>query len=122
MNRKVETVLSMIGVVSSVLLLFLGGVLAFLNENQIQMLGVTGDTTTLLTIASIIGIVLGTIAIMFLRENKMPKIAGGLLIIAAMLVFIISKMNGFLFPASFFLIAGIFSLVKRPTKNVTFVS
>ncbi|WP_077596156.1 DUF4064 domain-containing protein [Oceanobacillus kimchii] len=122
MNRKVETVLSMIGVVSSVLLLFLGVVLDFLNENQIQMLGVTGDTTTLLTIASIIGIVLGTIAIMFLRENKMPKIAGGLLIVAAVLVFIISKMNGFLFPASFFLIAGIFALVKRPKKNVTFVS
>ncbi len=84
------------------------------NETDLSMvLDTIGNGSWWVVIASLIGIVLGIIATVFLIGNKKPKPAGILLIIAAVVSVILSVgidwLSGILF-----LIAGILSLVRKP--------
>ncbi|MGV3464220.1 MAG: DUF4064 domain-containing protein [Heyndrickxia sp.] len=77
------------------------------------VLDAIGNGSWWVVIASLIGLVLGIIAAVFLKGNKKPKAAGILLIIAAVISVLLSAgidwLSGILF-----LIAGILSLVRKP--------
>lgn len=63
-------------------------------------------------VSAILGIIIGLIAVIFIKGNKKPKAAGWLFIIGAILVGLISMGSGFI-SALLFLIAGIMCFVRK---------
>lgn len=139
MKRTSEIVLGVIGVVLSGLMTLLGLFALSLQANEnfkegIQeaapqnstvssadmnaMIEAVGNLGMAMVIASVIGIILGLIAVFSLKGNKKPKLAGTLLIVGAAAVTLISYGAGFL-AGLMFLIAGIMSLVRKPKAQVT---
>lgn len=82
-----------------------------------MVLDAIGNGSWWVIIASLIGLVLGIIAAVYLKGNKNPKLAGILLIIAAVVSVLLSVgvdwLSGILF-----LIAGILSLARKPKKVI----
>lgn len=66
-----------------------------------------------LIITSLIALILGIIAIVFMKGNKKPKAAGIILIVTAVVIAIVT-FGLAIFPGIFFLIAGIMCLVRKP--------
>ncbi|WP_335870389.1 DUF4064 domain-containing protein [Bacillus sp. 2205SS5-2] len=138
MKRTVEIVLSVIGVITSVLMAFAGGFFALLLQNEQVLADIEAEFTTdpdladvnptqfiemiggagwVIVAAGVIGLVIGLIAIFSLKGNKKPKLAGILLIIGAVIIALMTLLFGWL-PALLFLIAGIMSLVRKPKQDV----
>ncbi|MDX8359505.1 MULTISPECIES: DUF4064 domain-containing protein [Bacillaceae] len=138
MKRTGEIVLSIIGAVLSGFLAIIGGAFtylmtneAFLQELEAQfatdpqlatfniadLMEIIGNTGWIVVAAGMIGLVLSIIAAFCLKGNNKPKLAGTLLIIAALLVALMTVL--FAWPiALLFLIAGIMSLVRKPKQNI----
>lgn len=140
MRRIGEYVLGIIGAILSGLMSLLGIFFLFIQGNE-QLKGemenvmksdpalnsgdfsaftnVFGAIGWALTIASILGFVLGLVAIFVLKAKK-PKVAGILFIVGSLLVGLVSVGAGFL-PALLYLIAGILCLVRKekPRNSVT---
>ncbi|MBS4175279.1 DUF4064 domain-containing protein [Bacillus sp. FJAT-49736] len=138
MKRTAEITLSIIGVVISA---FVGGAVAligalFKNEsfqeqikNEMEndpdlgavdpssVLNAVGNGSWWIVIASLVGIILGILAAVYLKGNKKPKLAGILLIIAAVISVIMTVGVNWL-PGILFLIAGILSLARKPKKVI----
>ncbi|MDL4841099.1 DUF4064 domain-containing protein [Aquibacillus rhizosphaerae] len=71
----------------------------------------------LILISAILAIVLGIIAMILLKGNKKPKVAGIILIVTAVVVSFSSLGLG-IFAGIFYLIAGIMSLVRKPRQLI----
>jgi len=69
-----------------------------------------------LTFISIVGIVVGIIAIIFLKDNKKPKAAGIILIVGSIIILLATIGMGF-FSFVLYLIAGIMALVRKAPQN-----
>ncbi|WP_053217481.1 DUF4064 domain-containing protein [Virgibacillus senegalensis] len=137
MKRTAEIVLGVIGAVLYALFTFFGIVLMTLKGNEafIQemenafaeqgMENMGGDISQMiasgswyLIIVSLLAVILGIVAVVFLKGNKKPKTAGILLIITAVLTFVLF-MGMSLIPALLYLIAGIVALVRKPQTPIT---
>ena len=70
-----------------------------------------------LLITSLIALILGIIAIVFVKGNKKPKAAGIIFIVTAV-VFAVITFGVAIFPGLFFLIAGIMCLARKPAQPV----
>lgn len=66
-----------------------------------------------LVIAALIGVIFGLVAILNIKGNKRPKLAGWMFIVGAVLTGLISVGLGFI-PALLYLIAGIMCFVRKP--------
>ncbi|WP_180954632.1 DUF4064 domain-containing protein [Bacillus sp. V5-8f] len=140
MKRIGEYVLGIIGVILSGLMLICGLLFLFIEGNEemksemdkmmqsdpaltgtdiTAVLNMFGAIGWAFTIASILGLVLGLVAIFVLKARK-PKAAGILFILAGVLVALVSILAGFL-PGILYLIAGIMCLVRkqRPSDLVS---
>lgn len=84
--------------------------------NSNMMLDAIGSSGWVIVIAALIALVMGVVSAVSLKGNKKPKLAGILLIIAAIINTIVTFLIGWL-PALLYLIAGIMSLVRKP-RNV----
>ncbi|KIL48685.1 DUF4064 domain-containing protein [Jeotgalibacillus campisalis] len=136
MKRTAEIVLSVIGVILNILLIL--GVFVFntfLSDEQLRSeleaemandpdLAANGADITgifdflnglgvFFNIVIIISTILSIVAIVVVRGNRKPKLAGGLLIGSAVLVFLGTFLIGWL-PALLFLIAGIMCFARKP--------
>ncbi|MDG5472900.1 DUF4064 domain-containing protein [Jeotgalibacillus sp. ET6] len=136
MKRTAEIVLSVIGVILNILVV-LGIFLTnnFLSDEEVRTeleaemandpdLAATGTDMSgvmdmlsglgmFFNIVIIISTILSIVAIVVLRGNRKPKLAGGLLLGSAVLVFLGTFFIGFL-PALLFLIAGIMCFARKP--------
>ncbi|MUV38327.1 hypothetical protein JNUCC1_02165 [Lentibacillus sp. JNUCC-1] len=82
-----------------------------------DLLDVVGGLGWYVIVVSIIAIILGIVAMFMLKGNKMPKAAGIILIVTAVISTIATAFMG-LFCALFYLIAGIMALVRKPPRTV----
>ncbi|CAM4043332.1 DUF4064 domain-containing protein [Lederbergia lenta] len=135
MKRTGEFVLGIIGIILSALTI-IGGIFFMwaANSNEIKntlledpeiesmlnvegldiesiFAGMTGIGVALLIVA-IIGIIFGIIAVISIKGNKSPKLAGSMFLVGAVLVGIISLGTAFL-PALLYLIAGIMCFARK---------
>lgn len=130
MKRTGEFVLAIIGLVLNVVALVSGFVLKGLDSvnikqqledtdtgltaqdinNTVDMLGSIG---TYLIVLSVISIILTIIALVFLKGNKKPKLAGWLFIISG----IISLME--VIPGILYIIVGIMALARKPKNRMS---
>ncbi|MGG0240164.1 DUF4064 domain-containing protein [Bacillus rhizoplanae] len=130
MKRTVEIVLSVLGVIVSLVMAGTGVVFLYLKNNEAFLryldtgwsesqnaytLDQLSQAGTMFILPGIIGIVFGASAAMLLKGNRSPKLAGWGLIIVSVVICIIS-LFGFI-PAMFFIVAGIVALVKKPKGN-----
>lgn len=135
MKRTGEIVLGVIGIISSALMALVGMVFIYANQSgevkSIMEEGFAEDPTLevnpedinlvmeglgsfgwAVVVASIIGVILGLIAVISIKGNKKPKLAGWMFIIGAVLTGLISVGMGFV-PAILYLIAGIMAFVRK---------
>ncbi|WP_026571439.1 MULTISPECIES: DUF4064 domain-containing protein [Sediminibacillus] len=136
MKRTAEIALGVIGAILYALFTFFGIVLMTLkgNDEFIQEMEnafaeqgmdnmgsisemISGGSWYLI-IVSLVAIILGIVALVFLKGNKKPKAAGIILIITAVLSFVLF-MGMSLIPAVLYLIAGIMALVRKPKTPIT---
>jgi len=139
LKRTAEFTLGIIGTIISGLMSLLGMFLIWTAssdevraevEKQVQddpmmvqedidvVLGLFSTGGWAIIIASIIGIIFGIIAIISIKGNKNPKLAGWMYIVGGVLVGIISLGLGFL-PALLFIIAGIMCFVRKQPAEPT---
>ncbi|WP_407271691.1 DUF4064 domain-containing protein [Radiobacillus sp. PE A8.2] len=74
-----------------------------------------GSGGTLLLIVSLVATVLGIVAMILLRGNKNPKLAGIILIVVSVAVALIT-VGAAIFPGIFYLVAGIMCLARKPKQ------
>ncbi|MFY4773699.1 DUF4064 domain-containing protein [Metabacillus sp. RGM 3146] len=74
--------------------------------------------STFVAISAFIGLVLGILAIIFLKGNKKPK-AAGILLIAGGVVTTVGSIGFSFFGGVAYLIAGIIALVRKPKVSLT---
>lgn len=137
MKRTAEVVLGIIGAIAYGFLAAIGGVIIWLQNNESvgrdfyeemmaqspdielmdyqDFLDSLGTTGMLLLIVSLLAIALGVVAMLLLKGNKKPKVAGIIFIVTAVLVAIISLGTGVI-AGAFYLIAGIMCLVRKPKQ------
>ncbi|WJE16063.1 DUF4064 domain-containing protein [Halobacillus sp. ACCC02827] len=140
-KRTVEIVLTVIGMVLFGIPLFVStvvmggiddpgvreGVENFINSSEFQAQPGAEDFTSgqLLTmfeslgqfvlIASIVGLAVGILALIFLIGNKKPKAAGIMLIVSAIVLTLATLFLG-IFGGAAYLVAGIVALVRKSRK------
>ncbi|MBS4193881.1 DUF4064 domain-containing protein [Lederbergia citri] len=136
MKRTGEIVLGVIGMILSALIALMGMLFMFagksedvkpileesLNDPTINQEGIDANMIldmmstagSALIIAAILGVVLGIIALIAIKGNKKPKLAGTMFIIGAVLIGVITIGFGFL-PALLYLIAGIMCFARKPS-------
>lgn len=135
MKRTGEMALGIIGIIFNVLLSLLGAFLAwagnsdelqlFLNEEMANDPAINASPAEISTVlesmsafgwvvvpAAVFGIIFGIIAIVNIKGNKNPKLAGWMYIVGAVVTGLVSVGFGFL-PALLYLIAGIMSFVRK---------
>ena len=139
MKRTAEIVLGIIGALGYAFMAALGGFMIWMQNNRDLMeetMTGTGDPTTDLTMeefegmidllgaggwvlvaSAIAAIVLGIVAMVLLKGNKKPVIAGIIFIATAVIVAIITTGVGII-AGIFYLIAGIMCLVRKPQRTV----
>ncbi|MCJ7840887.1 DUF4064 domain-containing protein [Lederbergia sp. NSJ-179] len=130
MKRTVEIVLSVLGFITSLVMVGTGVVFLYLKDNEAFLryldsgwsesqnaytLEQLGQAGTMFILPGIIGIVLGVGAAMILKGNRSPKLVGWGLIIVSVVISIISVIG--MIPVLFFIIAGIMALVRKPKGN-----
>ena len=134
MKRTGEVILGIIGALSFAVVAAIGGGLVwlvgndefydeFIAEMQAQdpeLYGDLGGMTEAMSsggwsmvVVSVIAIILGIVAMILLRGNKMPKVAGIIFIVVAVVGTVATVFLGF-FGGLFYLIAGIMCLVRKP--------
>lgn len=139
MKRTAEIVLGIIGALGFAFSAALGGFLMWMQDNRVLMeetMTGTGDPDTefsmeefemgmdllgtggwVLLLASVAAIVLGIVAMVLLKGNKKPVIAGIIFIATAVIVSIVTAGVGIL-AGLFYLIAGIMCLVRKPQRTL----
>lgn len=139
MSRVVEIVFSVIGIVLF-LIVSVGSsfVLALPQDNQdvqdgfqqaidksnitnisaSEMASAVNDGALYLLIVTLICTILGIVSIIYLKGNKKPKLAGGILIVTAILGTVATFVLG-IFGGIAYLIAGIIALVRKSKKVET---
>jgi MFS family permease len=142
MKRTAEIVLSIIGIVINFIMIGLASVLAVTfqdntlredikreleNDPNMQAANVDIDTVMgflggigwgFVTIV-LVSTILAIIAAFALRKNRKPKLAGGLLIAASLIVGIGTFLIGWL-PGVLFLIAGILAFARRSKQTIEY--
>ena len=139
MKRTAEIVLGIIGALGYAFMAVIGGFMLWMQNNRELMeetMTGTGDPTTDLTmdefdamidlmgaggwvlLASAIGaIVLGIIAMVLLKGNRKPVIAGIIFIATAVIVSFVTTGVGVI-AGIFYLVAGIMCLVRKPKTTL----
>ncbi|HSI65990.1 MAG TPA: DUF4064 domain-containing protein [Planococcus sp. (in: firmicutes)] len=139
MKRTAEIVLGIIGALGYAFMAALGGFMLWMQNNRDvmeEMMTGTGDPTTdfsmeefeammdvigtggwVLILSALAAIVLGIVAMILLKGDKKPMIAGIIFIAAAAIVAFITAGVGIL-AGLFYLIAGILCLVRKPQKTI----
>lgn len=140
MKRTAEIVLGIIGALGFAFMAALGAFMLWMQNNrdllETEMTTGTGDPTTDLTmeefdmmidlvgtggwfllISAIAAIVLGIVAMVLLKGNKKPLIAGIIFIATAIIVSIVTTGVGVI-AGLFYLIAGIMALVRKPQRTL----
>ncbi|WP_084243548.1 DUF4064 domain-containing protein [Planomicrobium okeanokoites] len=139
MKRTAEIVLGIIGALGYAFMAAIGGFILWMQNNRELMeetMTGTGDPTTDLTmdefdamidlmgaggwvlLASAIGaIVLGIIAMVLLKGNRKPVIAGIIFIATAVIVSFVTTGVGVI-AGIFYLVAGIMCLVRKPKTTL----
>ncbi|KAB2495231.1 DUF4064 domain-containing protein [Priestia endophytica] len=139
MSRVVEIVFSVIGIVLFLVVsLGSGFVLALPQDNQdvingfqqaldesnitnisaSEMASTINDGALYILIVTLICAILGIVSIIYLKGNKKPKLAGGILIVTAILGTVATFILG-IFGGIAYLIAGIIALVRKSKKVET---
>ncbi|SES97073.1 Protein of unknown function [Oceanobacillus limi] len=131
MKRTGEIILGIIGALFYGILAFIGGAAMWLRNNPDlvqqaldespedlgisanELIDTMGTGGTFLLVSSIIAIVLGIVAMVLLKGNKNPKVAG-IIFIATSIIFAIITFGGGIFAGILYLIAGIMCLVRKP--------
>lgn len=139
MKRTAEIILGIIGAVGYAFMAALGGFMLWMQNNRDvmeEMMTGTGDPTTdfsmeefeammdvlgtggwVLLASSIAAIILGILAMVLLKGNKKPMIAGIIFIATAVIVAFITGGAGII-AGIFYLIAGIMCLVRKPQTTL----
>ncbi|AQU80710.1 MULTISPECIES: DUF4064 domain-containing protein [Planococcus] len=139
MKRTAEIVLAVIGALGYVFTAALGGFMIWLQNNKGLMEEVFNETIEqnpelgmsdmevmldalgtggwLFAIASVVAVILGIVAIVFLKSNKKPVVAGIIFIATAVIVAIVTSGAGIL-AGLFYLIAGVMALVRKPKQVI----
>lgn len=140
MKRTAEIVLGIIGALGFAFMAALGGFMLWMQNNrdliEAEMTTGTGDPATDLTMeefdamidllgaggwvllaSAIAAIVLGIVAMVLLKGNKKPVIAGIIFIVTAIIVSIITTGVGII-AGLFYLVAGIMCLVRKPQRTL----
>ena len=139
MKRTAEIVLGIIGALGYAFSAAIGGFLLWMQNNRDVLedaMTETGDPTTdltigefetmidvlgtggwLLLVSSIVAIILGIVAMVLLKGNKKPVIAGIIFIATAVIVAFITGGVGIL-AGILYLIAGIMCLVRKPKTTL----
>ncbi|MEK6190013.1 MAG: DUF4064 domain-containing protein [Carnobacterium alterfunditum] len=140
MKRTAEIVLGIIGALGYAFMAALGGFMIWMQNNrdliESEMTTGTGDPTTDLTMeefegmidllgaggwvllaSGIAAIVLGIVAMVLLKGNKKPVIAGIIFIAVAVIAAIVTTGIGII-AGLFYLIAGIMCLVRKPQRTL----
>ena len=131
MKRTGEIVLGVIGAIFYGLGALFGVIMLFLKNQQDFLREITEDPEFAdvfdfnslvnslaaggwtLIITSLIALILGIIATVFIKGNKKPKAAGIIFIVTAVVITIVT-FGAAILPGIFFLIAGIMCLVRKP--------
>ncbi|WP_033541005.1 DUF4064 domain-containing protein [Planococcus sp. CAU13] len=140
MKRTAEIVLGVIGALGFAFMAAVGAFMLWLQNNrelfETELTTGTGDPTTdfsmeefeiamdflgaggwVLIASAIVAIVLGIVAMVLLKGNRKPVIAGILFIATAVIVSIVTTGVGIL-AGLFYLIAGILCLVRKPKTTL----
>lgn len=132
MNRTIEIIITIIGTVIGAFMVLVGGFILWMNNNQDFIIQIYNETTEMQELVpdvnefiqglkavgmvffmtSLIVVIVGIIAIVFLKGNKKPKPAGIMLIIIAILAPVFTQ-GMLLITGVFYLIAGIMALVRK---------
>lgn len=135
MKRTAEVVLAIIGALGFAFTAAIGGMMIWLQNNRgimeesfnemaaetpemgmadlDEMLNMLGTGGWFLAVASVVAIILGIVAMVLLKGNKKPVVAGIILIATAVIVSFVTGGAGVL-AGIFYLIAGIMALVRKP--------
>lgn len=132
MKRTGEVVLGVIGALAYAFFAIVGGFMAWLQGedellqnifdegvtegtglSQNEVIDAMGDGGWMIAVSSVIAIILGIIAMVLLKGNKKPVVAGIIFIAVAVVISFTSFGTG-IFGGIFFLIAGIMCLVRKP--------
>ncbi|RLQ89798.1 DUF4064 domain-containing protein [Planomicrobium sp. Y74] len=136
MKRTAEIVLGIIGALGYAFMAAIGGFMLWMQNNrdliESEMTTGTGDPTTdfsmeefetamdmlsaggwIVLISAIVAIVLGIVAMVLLKGNKKPVVAGIIFIATAIIISITTTGLGVI-AGIFYLIAGIMCLVRKP--------
>lgn len=139
MKRTAEIVIGILGVLAYALTAALGGLMIWLQNNRGIMeesfnemaqedpdvmmadfdavLDLLGTGGLLLLGTSIVAILLGVVAMVLLKGNKQPVVAGIMLIAAAVIGSFVTGGAGIL-PGIFYVVAGIMALVRKPKPMI----
>ncbi|ANU14423.1 hypothetical protein B481_0177 [Planococcus halocryophilus Or1] len=139
MKRTAEMVLAIIGALGYAFTAVIGGMMIWLQNNRgimeesfnematenpdlgmgdfEEMLDMLGTGGWFLTVASVVAIILGIVAMVLLKGNKKPVVAGIIFIATAVIVAFVSGGAGIL-AGIFYLIAGIMVLVRKPKQVI----
>lgn len=130
MRRTVEIVLSVLGVIASLVMVGTGAVFLYLKDSEafLQYLEAgwsesenaytlyqLGQAGTMFILPGIIGMVLGVCAVVLLKRNRRPKFTGWGLIVVSVVMCTISFFGAI--PAMFFIVAGTMALIRKPIDN-----
>ncbi|MGE6415855.1 DUF4064 domain-containing protein [Planococcus kocurii] len=139
MKRTAEIVLAVIGALGYAFTAALGGFMIWLQNNKGLMEEVFNETIEqnpelgmsdmevmldalgtggwLFAIASVVAVILGIVAIVLLKGNKKPVVAGIIFIATAVIVAIVTSGAGIL-AGLFYLIAGVMALVRKSKQVI----
>ncbi|TAA72368.1 DUF4064 domain-containing protein [Planococcus salinarum] len=140
MKRTAEIVLGIIGALGYAFMAAIGGFMLWLQNNrdliETELTTGTGDPSTdfsmeefeammdlfgtggwLLLASAIAAVVLGIVAMVLLKGNKKPVVAGIIFIATAIIISIITTGIGVI-AGIFYLIAGIMCLVRKPKTTL----
>ncbi|MUK89747.1 DUF4064 domain-containing protein [Ornithinibacillus sp. L9] len=135
MKRTGEVILGIIGAAFYAFLAVIGGSAIWLKNNpdlvqealdqSPEDLGISaselaatmGSGGVFLVVSSVIAIILGVVAMVLLRGNKKPKVAG-IIFIATSVIFTVITFGGGIFAGILYLIAGIMCLVRKPKQLI----
>ncbi|RAZ81438.1 DUF4064 domain-containing protein [Planococcus halotolerans] len=140
MKRTAEIVLGIIGALGYAFMAAIGGFMLWMQNNrdliETELTTGTGDPTTdfsmeefeaamdmlgaggwIVLISAIAAIVLGIVAMVLLKGNKKPVVAGIIFIATAVIISITTTGLGVI-AGIFYLIAGIMCLVRKPQTTL----
>jgi len=130
MKRTMEIVLSIVGIIASVVMIVTGAVFLFLTKSDPFMRYLESGWSesenaytmeqlsqggTMFIVPGLIAAVLGLCAVRLLKRNRMPAIAGWGLIIVSVATCFLSLFAAI--PGLFYLAAGMMTLARKPRQR-----